>query len=1058
MRFKIDPSAPWHRESYDRFLNERLPQLLAARLPLAGYAVDGEGSTECRVRVVLAAAGGDLEVEYPAIPQPDAEGVFQLGGAAHVVPRVAAPGSLAEAEAEAVGEQLFAFIEARLGTAPPGLPWDETLARAWLPLDAWVREFLQARAQRLDETNWLARRTHLRRLFRVQPEPIWTPEHWGRACPFEAPEGPNIGRILTLAVGAALRDGRVIRTDERPEAAVGLSASMAPLLEHNDLNRVLMGVNMMRQWLAPPDPEPALVQSGNEPDAPGFWCGRNLLTAFVSWGAENFEDSAVISASCAQRLNYPHPVEPGDKLSNRHGIKCVVTRILPDEEMPHLADGTPVEIAWSFMGLPSRMGFIGALREAILGRVARAEGQPAIAPPFHGPGEAELRERLARAALPEDGMEQLTLGRGGPLLERKSAVGWIYWGKLIHVAREKIRAWIDDAEEQVDSALPVAALQEAGAWENLREMLNTRAAARSDAGTLAARAAAGPLDQAPPPTPRFADLQRRLAAAGIHVELEGEKVGFAFADLEPLCSCSSSSSSSAVLRIEDEDEHEDEHDEGTVQTPPMLRLADPVPHPWLREREVRAVGAFEELPEYAALVEANARAGRVLAGQAPAGLAEKARADLEASVRTFFAGLLTPAHLQPGGGVLFSGQAVAAPGPELTLEQVGLPEELAWALFSAQVVCELGDEAAVRARDARATETLDRIMAGAWVLLTRYSPPQRLACLAFHPVRCPDRVIRIHPLICNPMNTDFDGDLIGVSLPLTEAARREAGERLSVAGTLAREPGLLSAFLPVHAPIWGLARLSLTPEGHRQIQELLGREVSMPEGFLTRDALAEAAGELLAEKGVRPTLEALEALTELGFEAAKASGASMNPFIGATMQRAPEPASDDPEAWRLYAEEFAERVAARVARGNFADEELDEQVLSIRSGARATLRQLIRTLGPWNVHAFPDGPRVTIRHGYRDGLTLEETRSIVRGHWEGLQGAVREWQRWETSQLSEGAAKGFSVLARAMRSEHPGMVFARAAATGERDPLTDPASRLFVGLPVGEQAGAEPRA
>ena len=45
---------------------------------------------------------------------------------------------------------------------------------------------------------------------------------------------------------------------------------MAPLLEHNDLNRQLMGVNMMRQWLVPPDPEPALVQTGNEPDTPGF--------------------------------------------------------------------------------------------------------------------------------------------------------------------------------------------------------------------------------------------------------------------------------------------------------------------------------------------------------------------------------------------------------------------------------------------------------------------------------------------------------------------------------------------------------------------------------------------------------------------------------------------------------------------------------------------------------------------------------------------------------------------------------------------------------------------
>lgn len=56
--------------------------------------------------------------------------------------------------------------------------------------------------------------------------------------------------------------------DKRPEAALGLGASMVPFLEHDEPNRVLMGINMMRQWTVPPDPEPALVQTGNEPDTP----------------------------------------------------------------------------------------------------------------------------------------------------------------------------------------------------------------------------------------------------------------------------------------------------------------------------------------------------------------------------------------------------------------------------------------------------------------------------------------------------------------------------------------------------------------------------------------------------------------------------------------------------------------------------------------------------------------------------------------------------------------------------------------------------------------------
>jgi len=96
---------------------------------------------------------------------------------------------------------------------------------------------------------------------------------------------------------------------------------MVPFLEHNDPNRQLMGVNMMRFALAPPRPEPALVQTGNEPGAPDFWCGRNLLTAFMSLGADTFEDAVVISESAAGKMGFPHALEPGDWISNRRGAK-----------------------------------------------------------------------------------------------------------------------------------------------------------------------------------------------------------------------------------------------------------------------------------------------------------------------------------------------------------------------------------------------------------------------------------------------------------------------------------------------------------------------------------------------------------------------------------------------------------------------------------------------------------------------------------------------------------------------------------------------------------------
>ena len=118
------------------------------------------------------------------------------------------------------------------------------------------------------------------------PQRLFTPGQLGRTCPFEVPEGPNLGRIFTIAVGATIRDRRLIVLDTRPAATLGLSASMIPFLEHDNVPGLMMGANMQRQWLPPPDPEPALVQTGAEPDA--LWCGRNLLTAFIAWDGDTF--------------------------------------------------------------------------------------------------------------------------------------------------------------------------------------------------------------------------------------------------------------------------------------------------------------------------------------------------------------------------------------------------------------------------------------------------------------------------------------------------------------------------------------------------------------------------------------------------------------------------------------------------------------------------------------------------------------------------------------------------------------------------------------------------
>lgn len=434
-------SAPWHWVSYERFLSTRLPELLAERLPLAGYTVLVEDTYHCRVTVDISTQDHTLSVVYPGLPRPDDQGLFMLDDQPYIVVPIASQEELDQAAVQCAGEQLLAYLAVRMGQPSAEMAWDEAVARAFLPLKAWFNDFLRVTAQRLDTTNWHALHTHLRRILVPSRKRVIAPGQQGRVDPFETPEGPNIGKVFTIAQGAEIRDEKIRITDDRPEAGLGHNAAQIPFLEHDDANRLLMGVNMMRQGLVPPEPEPALVQTGNAPQEAGadFWCGRNLLTAFIAWGEGSTEDGLILSVSCANRLNYPYPAEAGDKLANRHGTKGVVSQILPDDQMPHLADGTPVEIIFSFTGLHTRMNF-GQVREAVMGRIARAEGRPVVVPPFQAPAPEEIRARLVANGLPESGMERLRTGKNGPEMPQPSTVGWVYWYRLAHLARAKIRA------------------------------------------------------------------------------------------------------------------------------------------------------------------------------------------------------------------------------------------------------------------------------------------------------------------------------------------------------------------------------------------------------------------------------------------------------------------------------------------------------------------------------------------------------------------------------------------------------------------------------------------
>ncbi|KKQ04052.1 MAG: DNA-directed RNA polymerase subunit beta [Parcubacteria group bacterium GW2011_GWA2_36_24] len=130
-------------------------------------------------------------------------------------------------------------------------------------------------------------------------------------------------------------------------------------------------------------------------------------------------------------------ISVGDKLSGRHGNKGVISTILPEEDMPYMADGTPVDIILSPLGVPSRMN-LGQILEMHLGMAANSLGYQAIVPPFLGAKHEEIKEELVKAGLPESGKLKLFDGRTGEAFEQDVAVGYMYMLKLHHMVEDKI--------------------------------------------------------------------------------------------------------------------------------------------------------------------------------------------------------------------------------------------------------------------------------------------------------------------------------------------------------------------------------------------------------------------------------------------------------------------------------------------------------------------------------------------------------------------------------------------------------------------------------------------
>jgi len=129
----------------------------------------------------------------------------------------------------------------------------------------------------------------------------------------------------------------------------------------------------------------------------------------------------------------------GDKMAGRHGNKGVISRILPEEDMPYMPDGTPVEIVLNPLGVPSRMN-VGQILETHLGWAARSLGLYFATPVFDGATESEIKTQLKASSLPNDGKTDLFDGMTGERFEQKVTVGFIYMLKLSHLVDDKIHA------------------------------------------------------------------------------------------------------------------------------------------------------------------------------------------------------------------------------------------------------------------------------------------------------------------------------------------------------------------------------------------------------------------------------------------------------------------------------------------------------------------------------------------------------------------------------------------------------------------------------------------
>ena len=132
-------------------------------------------------------------------------------------------------------------------------------------------------------------------------------------------------------------------------------------------------------------------------------------------------------------------ISVGDKMAGRHGNKGVISRVLPESDMPYLANGQPVDVVLNPLGVPSRMN-IGQVLEVHLGLIAKTLGWKVATPTFNGASEQHIQEMFIESGLPADGKVEIFDGRTGEAFENRVTMGYMYMIKLEHMAESKVHA------------------------------------------------------------------------------------------------------------------------------------------------------------------------------------------------------------------------------------------------------------------------------------------------------------------------------------------------------------------------------------------------------------------------------------------------------------------------------------------------------------------------------------------------------------------------------------------------------------------------------------------